>query len=331
MPSLRRAFRLPASLAVIASLGVVLLALAGATSCSAQQSLLGENRVTLGLKTLGGRLEWTDQLVWSGWRIQANAADGRCRLLDSKDRRHAVGSFDFCMEQLLVQRSQVRSMTPKHVVVLLHGLAGSRNYMERMEKYLTENGFEVVSFGYASTKGTIQELATSLECVVRNLEDAQQVSFVAHSMGNIVVRQMLYRLQTSENPPANLQFCRMVMISPPNQGAYLADTLGQRQLIQSVFGPAVDQFAPTGGWPALEQELATPWFEFGIVAGGTGNDRGYIARVPGDDDGLLSIDSHYLDGATDFIQLGGFHQLMPHYKSVQEATVCFLKNGHFRR
>ncbi len=316
---------------MIASMGIVLLAQFGATYCSAQPPLLGENRVTLGLKTLGGRLEWTDQLVWSGWRIQSNAGDGRCRLLDSKDRRQAVGTFDFCMQQLLVQRSHVRSTVPKHVVVLLHGLAGNRNYMERMEKHLTENGFEVVSFGYASTKGTIQELATSLECVVRNLEDAEQVSFVAHSMGNILVRHMLYRLQTSENPPANLQFCRMVMISPPNQGAYLADTLGQRKLIQSIFGPSVDQFAPSSGWPALEQELATPWFEFGIIAGGTGKERGYIPRVPGDDDGLLSIDSHYLDGASDFIQLGGLHQLMPHYKSVQEATVCFLKNGHFRR
>jgi pimeloyl-ACP methyl ester carboxylesterase len=201
-----------------------------------------------------------------------------------------------------------------------------------MEQYLNDNGFEVVSFGYASTKGTIQELAVSLECVLRNLEGVEQVSFVAHSMGNIVIRHLLYRLeQSATTMPLNLTFCRLVMISPPNQAAYLADTIGQAPLIQSIFGPAVDQFAATGGWRHLEAELTIPQFEFGIIAGGRGNQRGYLARVPGDDDGLLAIDSHYLDGAADFIQIGGIHQLMPKYKSVQQATAHFLQHGRFRR
>lgn len=300
------------------------------TSVPASAQFLHKDRATLGLKTLGGRVEWTDQLIWSGWRIQQHAEDGHCRLLDSNDRKHAVGSFDFCLSQL----SNLRPAQPvnhhRHVVIVLHGLAGSRHFMGRMEEHLEECGFEVVSFGYASTKSTIQELSGSLESVVRNLVGVEQVSFVAHSMGNIVIRNFLYRVQNCPNPP-DVQFCRMVMISPPNQGATLADTLGQRKIIQSIFGPAVDQFAHVGGWPALEQELATPWFEFGIIAGGRGNDHGYIRKVPGDDDGLLSIDSHYLDGATDFIQVGGIHQLMPQYKATQSATAHFLKYGHFPR
>lgn len=106
----------------------------------------------------------------------------------------------------------------------------------------------------------------------------------------------------------------------------MADNVGQRRIIQSIFGPAVDQSAHVGGWPALEQELATPWFEFAIVAGGRGTEHGYLARVPGDDDGLLSIDSHYLEGASDFLQVGGVHQLMPQYKATLNATSHFLKN-----
>lgn len=305
---------------------VVLLAMLS-RPCTAQ--LMAQNRSTLALRTLGGRIEWTDQLIWFGWRIQRNAQDGHCRLLDDRERRHAAGSFEYCLQQL-VSQSVPSTRRSRHVVILLHGLAGNRHYMGSMERQLTECGFDVVSFGYASTKQSIQELACSLESVVRNLPDADQVSFVAHSMGNIVVRNFLYRVQHCPNPP-DVQFCRMVMISPPNQGAYLADTLGQRSLIQRVFGPAVDQFAHVGGWPALEQELATPWFEFGIIAGGVGNDHGYLARVPGDDDGLLSIDSHNLDGASDFIQVGGLHPLMPKYQSVQSATVHFLRYGHFPR
>ncbi len=311
-----------------AGLAGLMLALLCVSTASAQ--LLQSDRVTLGLKTLGGRVEWTDQLIWSGWRIQQHVEDGRCRLLDARDRRHAVGSFEFCLQQLTAQQPPQPANQHRHVVILLHGLAGSRHYMGRLEDRLKECGFEVVSFGYASTKSTIQELASSLESVVRNLAGVEQVSFVAHSMGNIVVRNFLYRVQNCPNPP-DVQFCRMVMISPPNQGAFLADNLGQRKIIQSIFGPAVDQFAHVGGWPALEQELATPWFEFGIIAGGRGNDHGYLGRVPGDDDGLLSVESHYLDGSNDFLQVGGIHQLMPQYKATQNATVHFLKHGYFPR
>lgn len=322
---------------------VVLLASLMANSCWAQVPLFGSARAVSGyetpefttsgleasgFKTLGGRVEWNDQLVWSGWRIQQNTKDGRHRLLDDHDRRMAVGSFEYCIEQLVAKRGSQGAARSRHVVVLTHGLAGSRNFMGSMESDLEKHGFEVVSVGYASTKESIQDLTVSLECVIRNLDGVEQVSFVAHSMGNILVRHLLYRLENSSNPP-NIQFCRMVMISPPNQGAYLADTLGQRRLIQSIFGPAVDQFARQGGWLELERELATPAFEFGIIAGGRGTDRGYLNCVPGDDDGLLSIDSHYLEGASDFLQVGGLHQLMPQYRSVKEATVQFLRYGRF--
>ena len=51
--------------------------------------------------------------------------------------------------------------------------------------------------------------------------------------------------------------------------------------------------------------------------------------VPGDDDGLLSVDTSKLAGAVDFIQTKGIHQLMPQYKEVRAATLNFLLNGYF--
>ena len=295
---------------------------------SSQKSLLGHDRMAIGLKTLGGRSYWTDQLVWSDYRIQMNHNDQRCRLLDDRNRRLAVGSFEFCLKQLVcLCRPPVETDQP--VVILLHGLSGHRSGMAGLDRYLSDRGFAVISFGYASTQGTIQQLTDSLELVIRNLVGVRNVHLVAHSMGNILVRHLLYRIQNSVDPP-DVNFCRMVMISPPNQGAYLADTLGQRKLIQAWFGPSIQQFAPNGGWPELEQQLAVPWFEFGIIAGGTGDADGYFRFLPGDDDGLLTIDSHHLEGCSDFIQLGGFHPFMPQYKKVQQATLKFLQHGSFR-
>ena len=218
---------------------------------------------------------------------------------------------------------------PRHVVLLLHGLAGSRGFMGGLGDHLREHGqFYVINFGYASTKGSIQELSVALESVLRNLDGVHEISFVGHSMGNILVRHVLYRFEYYGNPPP-LSFRRMVMISPPNHGADLADSIGQRKLIQLALGPVVDQFAPDKGWSSLERQLAIPPFEFGIITGGRGNEQGYLPVLPGDDDGLLSLQTHQLDGASDYIQVGGLHQLMPRYKDTKAATLRFLQQGRF--
>lgn len=289
-----------------------------------QEGLLG------GLPTLGGPISWTDQIIHGEWRIQKHAVLGHCRLLSPKERRITAGTLEACFQALEQRRAQGQiAPMSGHVVILLHGLGGTREFIGGLGDYLHEaGGFTVINFGYASTKGTVQELAVALESVVRNLQGVHEISFVGHSMGNILVRHMLFRFQVQGNPPP-VEFRRMVMISPPNHGANLADTIGQSRLVQLALGDVVDQFAPNKGWTYLERQLATPHFEFGIIAGGRGNDRGYLPRVPGDDDGLISLQTHMLDGASDFIRVGGLHQLMPRYPKTKKATLKFLQCGHF--
>ena len=291
---------------------------------NATEGLLGE------LSLHARPVLWTDHVIHGDWRIQKNEVLGHFRLLNHRERTMHAGSLNACYFELdsRRRRGEIEPM-PTHVVILLHGLAGTRGIMEGMSEYLHDRGgFTVLSFGYASTKGTIQELTVALDSVVRNLQGVQEVSFVGHSMGNILVRHLLYRYQVYGDPPP-IAFRRMVMISPPNHGADIADTIGQSRIIQGVLGDVVDQFAPEREWPALERQLLTPWFEFGILAGGRGNENGYLPRVPGDDDGLISLQTHILNGARDFRQIGGLHQWMPRYRQTQESTLRFLHNGHF--
>ncbi len=284
----------------------------------------------LGSQTMGGPIAWTDEVIHGDWRIQKCEALGHYRLLDPRERRIASGTIERCFCELQRRRhlGEIPPMPP-HVVILLHGLAGSRGIMEGLGRYLEEQGgFTVINFGYASTSGTIQKQAVALESVLRNLEGVHEVSFVGHSMGNIVVRHLLYKLEVQGNPPP-ITFRRMVMISPPNHGAEIADTIGQLRFFKMILGEVVDQFAPDVGWPQLEKQLATPAFPFGIIAGGRGNNTGFLPRVSGDDDGLISIQTHELDGCSNFLQTGGLHQLMPRYKSVRQETLRFLQCGHF--
>ncbi|MGI9428243.1 MAG: hypothetical protein ACR2NM_06265, partial [Bythopirellula sp.] len=81
--------------------------------------------------------------------------------------------------------------------------------------------------------------------------------------------------------------------------------------------------------PTLEQRLATPNFEFGIIVGGQGDDEGYLPNIPGDDDMLLSVETSKLAGASDFAQVKGVHQTLPKNEQVQSYTLRFLEHGAF--
>lgn len=286
----------------------------------------------IGSKTLGGRFTWSDEVVYQGWRVQRSAVVGHYRLIDPKDRRYTFGTLEHCLETLeeVKQKYQLPPL-PKDVVIVVHGLGASRQWMNQLSDYLTEEGgLSVVNVGYPSTMGDIGEHADSLMSVLRHLDGVETVSFVAHSMGNIVIRHVLNDIKSmpeAERP--KLKFNRMVMIAPPNHGASVADSFADSKLVQSLAGEPLQQLAPGKGWQSLEQRLATPDFEFGIIAGGQGDGEGYLDKIPGDDDMLLSVDTTKLAGATDFALVKGIHQTLPKNEQVQEYVLRFLQKGYF--
>jgi pimeloyl-ACP methyl ester carboxylesterase len=311
------------------------LAFAVLLATCAAHSVHAQSRI--GVPTLGGAWLWSDEVVYSDWRIQKNARSGKCRLLDPHNFRYAVGDFADCLAALNnAKLARQIPAPPTEVVIVLHGLGANRTLMNGLCDYLRDQGrLYVVNVTYPSTMLSIQDYARSLHSVIRHLDGVQKVSFVAHSMGNIVVRKYLKDIEALD--PASrprVAFGRMVMIAPPNHGAELADTLTdgavQRELAELFVGEPARQLAPNRGWPELEPQLATPGFPFGIIAGGKGDAQGFLDAVPGDDDGLLSVESAKLVGAADFVQVvAGIHQLMPRYEATRTATLTFLRYGYF--
>jgi hypothetical protein len=289
-----------------------------------------------GVPTLGGLWVWTDLVVHGDWRVQRNAFTNHCRLIDPRGRRFESGDFDECLAKLNAEKAARQLPSgPKDVVIVVHGLGANRRFMNGLCTYLRDEGnLAVINFGYASTMLEIGDYATALDSVVRHLDGVENVSFVAHSMGNIVVRKYLKDVEplAPELRPA-VTFQRMVMISPPNHGAEIADTLTSHEVTEELagwfVGKAADQLAPKRGWPQLEPQLATPRFEFGILAGGRGDDDGYLDVIPGDDDAMLSVATMKLAGAADFLRVESIHQLMPRNDEVRAATLSFLQHGYF--
>lgn len=282
------------------------------------------------MKTLGGRQFWGDVLFFQEYHIQRNVFTGHYRLLDGKDVRHGWGTLDECRTKLEQIRSDQKLPAQQgKAVILLHGITRSSKHMAHFKEPFVKAGYAVFAMDYPSTRGTIQESTEYLHQVIQGLDGITEINFVVHSMGGLVVRTYL-----KEHAPRDPRIKRLVMIGSPNNGANLANVLSDNlnAVFKPIFGPAGQQLVvdPEG----YIANLPKPDFEFAVIAGGRGNEHGFNPLIPGDDDGIVSVASTRLAGATDFLLVAdgvsATHTFLPSNPAVITAAVRFVSEGTLR-
>ena len=296
----------------------------------AQVTPASAERWNLPSPTFGGTQLWADVQFFHRYRIQKNVLTGHHRLLDPNNIRLAWGPLEACQSKLAAIRAEksLPAMGGKGVVVL-HGLLRTRASMKSLCNYLRSEGdFSVFDVGYPTTRGSVADHARSLDGVMQSLSDLSEVHFVGHSLGNIVIRYWLHEMAANSQRAAPLPpFGRMVMLAPPNQQPEMAVALLRGDFVEGIAGKAATDLAE--GWNELEPKLAIPSFEFGILAGGRGNDRGYNPLLEGDDDGVVTVENTRLAGAADFRRLEAMHSIFMSAAPVRRMTLRFLKEGSF--
>lgn len=280
--------------------------------------------------TLGGEQFWSDELVRNGWRVQLNVMTGHHRLLDDKDVRRCWGTHDQCQAKLLeTARAEGWAPLKPRAVITLHGLIRSREAMEGIGGWLQkELDCEWINISYASTRRSIDNHAECLAKVIGGLEGVEQIDFVCHSLGNIVVRRYLGEANAA-NPKWKVdpRVRRFVMLAPPNNGAELARRFKGNKLVAMVLGQSGKELG--GQWDTFAPKLATPACEFGIIAGGSGDDAGASMLIQGDDDFVVSVAETRLAGAQDFRSVNLLHGQLMNDAQVRQYVLKFLKEGHF--
>lgn len=270
-------------------------------------------------QTMGGRQFWGDVHVFHDWTIQQNVHTRHYRLLDGDDVRHAHGTSDVCLAKLaeIRQQKKLAPMTGK-VVILVHGIFRSAKAFKKMVAPLEKEGYTVIGFDYPSARIEIPDSADYLRKVIESLKGVTEINFVVHSMGGLVVRSYLTK-------GADKRIHRMVMLGVPNLGAHLAGKLQENVLFKALYGPAGKQMR--NGLDGFAKKLPTPKFDFAIIAGGNGTDKGNNPLVPGDDDWVVSVANTRLPGAADFMRVDRIHSLLTSSDETVAATKRFLKTG----
>ena len=208
------------------------------------------------------------------------------------------------------RREMNQTINKNDIVVLVHGLGGSRLDMWPLGRRLKRRGYNVRQWGYRSFGHRIEthaeRLAEDLVAMDANISKGK-IHLVTHSMGGIIARTML-----ANHSIKNLG--RIVMLAPPHQGSHMA-----RKLV------------PYLGWltPSLKQlsdaedsfvnqlpNSLRPEVEFGIVE--ATKDR------------VIAQGCVLLDGYRDYARVTGHHGVLAWYPQTVRLAENFLVHGSFQ-
>jgi pimeloyl-ACP methyl ester carboxylesterase len=282
----------------------------------------GSGKLNLPFATLGGKQFWGDLFIQRGWRIQENVLTGHCRLLDPDDVRRAWGSHEACRVSFEEARLRL-GIRPRseRLVVLLHGLGRSKASFRHLRVALERDDYEVADINFPSTRRSVREHADAIAALLARAEGIRTVSFVTHSLGGIVARDLLSREGEWKK---NLKAERLVMIAPPNRGSAVAEALKDWLPYQTLLGEVGQELTPEA-----VARRPIPACEFGVIAGGKGNAKGLNPLLDGDNDGLVTVEETRLPGAADFLLIDASHTFIKSNERCIEATRRFLKSGKF--
>jgi pimeloyl-ACP methyl ester carboxylesterase len=272
--------------------------------------------------TLLGMSCWSDAAIGANWRLRMDSTSGVFRLQDAAGKLLAKGTERECRAVLAkrIESGEAKPLKGK-VVLMLHGIFRTRRSLEYFAKGFREAGYEAAPVDYASCHMTIERHADMLRGLVAELKEAEEISFVCHSMGGLVTRAYL-----AEKPDPRIK--RVVLLGTPNHGSEKADFFRDWGLYGYLFGPSGRQLTTDAG--GLTLAPPPPGIEFGVIAGGTGKSVGYSLMLPGDNDGTVSVASARLEGSRDFVLVPSRHTFLASSPKNREMAIRFIREGSFQ-
>jgi pimeloyl-ACP methyl ester carboxylesterase len=209
----------------------------------------------------------------------------------------------------------------RETVVLLHGLGRSEAAMWPLAARIEAAGFDTVRIGYDSLGDPPERIVAAVSQQIDACCKAspQPVHFVGHSLGGLIIRA--YLAENELRTPG-----RVVLIATPNAGTPLVDAYRDSWWMRFA-GPTARSLGT--GPESFPNSLPPPDHPVGVIAGI--RNAALFDLIPGDDDGLVPLESTRVDGMVDFIVVESNHYLMRYSPEVARQTIAFLKTGGFLR
>ncbi|ARG98706.1 esterase/lipase family protein [Legionella micdadei] len=200
----------------------------------------------------------------------------------------------------------------REIVVLIHGLMRSSLSMASLKLYLKNQGYQVYSYSYPSSRYDIHEHGIFLYQFIDSLlseNRGRKIHFITHSLGGIIIREALANLTKNQLKDIGC----LIMLAPPNQGSSLAKSFIK------VFPMVVPFIKPlaelSSDQTAYVHRVPIPNIKIGIIAGR------YDAKVPPSE--------ARLPGQTEPVIIDTNHAFIMNNPKARQLILTFLEKGKF--
>ncbi len=202
------------------------------------------------------------------------------------------------------------------MVIVVHGLWLTGGAMTILRARFEHMGYQARSFSYPSVHEDLSHNAAQLFVFVQALK-AEKIHFVGHSMGGLLVLQMLKEHHDS-------RIGRVVLAGSPYQDIKAVKNLMHNAFTQSVVGKSISQ------WLSQAKPDVAAHHEVGVIAGDRSMGLGrLVTHLPKPNDGTIIVDETEVPGAKDSIVLHVTHSQMLFSAEVAEQAAHFLETGRF--
>lgn len=218
--------------------------------------------------------------------------------------------------------AQQKATAKKDIVVLLHGLGKSKSSMWLLRSRLENAGFTVEAIGYHSLDRPPEQILRDVTKEINSIhvDSNQTVHFVGHSLGGLLIRAFL-----DSNKSQKLG--RVVLIGSPSKGTPFVDHFRDEWWMK-LAGPTANALGTNE--KSFPHSLHPPYYPVGVIAG-VSNIINNEQFIPGEDDGVVPVESTKIEGMTDFIKIKTSHSMMNYNEAVAEQTIEFLRHGKFKK
>lgn len=206
------------------------------------------------------------------------------------------------------------------LAILVHGLWQSGLELFVIRRRLQADGsLRALFFSYPTVVGTMSNHVRRLIDCAR-AHKAEQLHFVGHSLGGLVVLRALE--VTDDLPPG-----RAVLLGSPLQGSRTAQSLARLPFGRTLLGGALTQECID--WSPREWSGRR---EVGVIAGSMGFGVGrLLANLEEAHDGTVMVEETRLPGAKDHLVVAASHTGLLLSAQVAEQTKHFLEHGVFKK
>lgn len=206
----------------------------------------------------------------------------------------------------------------REAVLLLHGLWMNRFVMGWLARALDAAGFRAGAVDYRGTRDGMDAHVELLAQAVRDTPGAR-VHLVGHSMGGVIAMRYLARA-------ADARIGRTVLLGAPVRGSQAARDFEGHALGRMLLGASIAL------WRAPFEQRVPAGREVGAVAGTHAFGLGPLfVSLPGENDGVVTVEETRLDGLRDHIVLPVSHTGMLISEAVAQQAAAFLAHGSFTR